>query len=80
VHCGEVVHGFIGSTDRRDFTVIGDAVNRASRYCDGAKAGEVLISPAVHSRVWKVVRAEPTTILTKHEGALPAFRVTGLQG
>ena len=79
VHCGEVVHGFIGSTDRRDFTVIGDAVNRASRYCDGAKAGEVLISPAVHSRVWKVVQAEPATIITKHEGALPAFRVKGLQ-
>jgi len=80
VHCGDVVHGFIGPPERRDFTVIGDAVNRASRYCDGAKAGEVLISPAVHSRVWKVVQAEPTTILTKHEGALPAFRVTGLQG
>jgi adenylate cyclase len=79
VHCGEVVHGFIGPPERRDFTIIGDAVNRASRYCDGAKVGEVLISPEVHSRVWKVVQAQPTTITTKHEGALPAFRVTGFQ-
>jgi len=78
VHCGEVLHGFIGASDRMEFTVIGDAVNRAAHYCDGARAGEVLISPEVHQRVWKIVQAEKTAIKTKHEGDLAAYRVKAL--
>jgi adenylate cyclase len=79
VHCGEVIHGFIGLAERREFTVIGYTVNQTSRYCAGAPGGEVLISPEVHQRVWKIVQAELTTITTKHEGDLPAFRVRGLR-
>jgi adenylate cyclase len=80
VNCGEVVHGFIGSAERKEFSVVGDAVNLASRYCDGAGAGEVVISPDVYQRIWKLVQAKPTTITTKHEGDLPAFLVSGLKG
>jgi adenylate cyclase len=75
VHCGEVLHGFIGSDECMEFTLIGDAVNRTSRFCDAAGAGEVLISPELHQRVWKIVQAVPTTIKTKHEGDWSAFRV-----
>ncbi len=75
LHCGPVLHGFIGSDERMEFTVIGDTVNRTSRYCDGAPGGQILLSPELHERVWKIVRAEPMSIATKHEGDLPAYRI-----
>jgi adenylate cyclase len=75
VHCGQVLHGFIGSEERMEFTLIGDAVNRAARFCDAAAPGEVLISPELHQRVWKMVRTSPRTIQTKHEGDWPAFQL-----
>lgn len=79
IHCGEVLHGFVGTAELMEFTVIGDVVNRASRYCSAAKAGEVLISPELYQRVWQRVDASQTTIQTKHEGPLLAYKVKGLK-
>lgn len=79
VHCGEVVQGFVGTTDRMEFTVIGDVVNRTARYTAAALGEQILISPEVHERVWRLVEAEKTTIATKHEGDLAAYRVLGLK-
>jgi class 3 adenylate cyclase len=58
-----------------EFTVIGDAVNCASRYCDGAGGGQVLISPEMYQRVWKFAEVEQVSIPTKHEGELTAYWV-----
>jgi adenylate cyclase len=79
VHCGEVLHGFVGSADRMEFTIIGDAVNRAARYCAAAAAGEILVSPDLHQRAWRFIDAEPVTIDTKHEGEMRAYRVKGVK-
>lgn len=78
LHCGEVFHGFVGTLDRLEFTVIGDAVNRANRYCAAAGEDEIWISPEVFHRVFKWVSAEKVVAQTK-EGDLPAYRIKALK-
>jgi adenylate cyclase len=79
LHCGEVVHGFLGTSERKEFTVIGDAVNRTARYCSGAAEREIIISPEMHEHVWQFTESDKVTITTKHEGDLTAYRVRSLK-
>ncbi len=42
INVGHAVLGNIGSKDRMDYTVVGDVVNLASRFCDVAKPGQII--------------------------------------
>src|SRR5215471_5075219 len=59
-----IAHGFatlgtIGFEGRRDYAAIGTVSNVASRLCDEAKPGQILISPRVRLAVEKAVTVEP---------------------
>jgi adenylate cyclase len=79
INCGKVLHGFIGSDDRMEYTIIGSPVNHASRYQAAAAGGEILISPEVWQRAYRFIDSDPTAIQTKHEGEFRAFRVKKLK-
>lgn len=51
INTGEVILGMIGSESRADYTFIGDNVNVASRLCDAAKPGQILISSDTYNKI-----------------------------
>ena len=44
INAGPAVAGNMGSTGRLNYTVLGESVNVASRLCDAARAGEILVA------------------------------------
>jgi class 3 adenylate cyclase len=64
-----ISHGFatlgtIGFEGRFDYAAIGTVSNVASRLCDEAKSGQILISPRVLMAVEDTMRVEPVGELT----------------
>ncbi|MGF7209580.1 adenylate cyclase [Skermanella aerolata] len=51
INAGDVVMGAMGSTDRMDYTVLGDNVNLAARLCSHAGPGRILLSESVREAV-----------------------------
>ena len=58
VNTGDVVMGNLGSSNRMNYTVIGDNVNLAARLYNVAKAGEIIISDYTYQEVKDLVVAE----------------------
>ena len=51
INTGEVIMGNVGSTNRMDYTVIGDSVNTAARLQAVAKGGEIIIGAKTYEQV-----------------------------
>jgi adenylate cyclase len=79
-----IAHGFatlgiIGFEGRFDYAAIGTVSNVASRLCDEAKPGQILISPRVLMKVEKAVRVEPVGdfVLKGIRRPMAAYNVIG---
>jgi class 3 adenylate cyclase len=59
VNAGRAVAGNMGSANRLNYTVLGEAVNLASRLCGLAPAGEIYVSEATAERVNGSIAVEP---------------------
>lgn len=81
VASGYATLGVIGDEGRYDYTANGNVVNLASRLCDEAESGQILISQKAHGEVEDHIEAEPVDSLRVKGITLPvkAYQVVRLR-
>ncbi|HEY3359355.1 MAG TPA: adenylate/guanylate cyclase domain-containing protein [Polyangia bacterium] len=82
INTGPVVAGAIGSTRTLQYTAIGDPVNVASRLCNLAKAGDIIVSETTMSTIRDKVEAIalPAVKVKNRIEELRIFNVIGMKG
>ncbi len=77
ISAGKMVLGIIGSAERSEFGILGDAVNVAARLVGHAKPGEVLLTAAVYRGIADQVRADLASLSTVRgrQGDVEVYRI-----
>ncbi|MBI4499445.1 MAG: tetratricopeptide repeat protein [Chloroflexi bacterium] len=81
VNTGEVIAGTVGSKRDKDYTVMGDVVNTASRFESNARPGKVMVGLKTYNLTKHLIEyevLEPITVKGKSE-PLPVFEVAGVK-
>ncbi|MGV8073238.1 MAG: adenylate/guanylate cyclase domain-containing protein [Syntrophobacteraceae bacterium] len=68
INSGELVAGYIGSTQTMSYSVVGDEVNTASRLCSAAGAGDILVSENTFRNIgdrFEVLKLAPVKVKGK---------------
>ncbi len=78
---GYATLGRVGFEGRFDYGAIGTVTNLASRLCDEARSGQILVSRRVHAMVEDLVEAEPMGDLTLRGflKPVPTFNILSLK-
>ena len=78
---GYATLGAVGFEGRWEYSCIGSVANLASRLCNEAKGGQILINQKTLNRIEDVVQAEPLGDLQLKGIAqpVPVFNITGLK-
>jgi adenylate cyclase len=72
INTGHMVMGAMGSEERMDYTILGDAVNLGARLCSQAGAGKIILSETAYQEisglgVFECVKKEPIKVKGKAE-------------
>jgi len=81
IAAGEAILGNVGSPHFMSYTIIGDAVNTASRLVQAAKPGEILVSGPVYEAIRAMLpagaaKSQGEVALRGKSGATPVWSIT----
>ena len=81
INTGLVIAGGIGTRQRQDYAVTGDAINLAARLEDASQRGEILVGPDTHrltSSLFDFQVLPPIRLQGKRD-PVPVYRLLGLK-
>src|SRR3954454_8958312 len=81
INTGAVIAGNIGSTGRRDYSVMGDAVNLAARLEDASPDGQIFVGPRTYAQTSGIFEYEKIPPLNLKGKTTPVdiYRLGGLR-
>ena len=81
ISSGYATLGHIGSEEQFHYAAIGSVANLASRLCDEARSGQILISEVVYAKVEELAEVEPVGELSLKgfPKPVPVLQVVGLK-